>query len=798
MDKKDFTETDIRTKYITPAIKNAGWDIQRQIREEYFFTNGKIMVRGKTVKRGKRSKVDYILYYKPNLPLAIIEAKDNNQPVGAGMQQGIGYAEALEKAKKMDIPFVYTSNGDSFVEHDRTGLSSQIEKEISLDQFPSPENLYQRYLMANKITPEEEGIVTSDYYFDLEGRSPRYYQEVAINRTVKAIAKGQNRVLLVMATGTGKTYVAFQSIWRLWKSGLKKRILFLADRNILLDQAMINDFKHFGDKMTKVKGHNIDKSYEIYLSLYQGVTGTEEERNVYKQFSPDFFDLIVIDECHRGSAKADSAWREILEYFSSASQVGLTATPKETKDISNIDYFGKPIYTYSLKEGIEDGFLAPYKVVRVTIDRDVEGYRPEQGKLDKYGNELPDENYNVKDFDRTIVIDERIQIVAKKVTEFLKATDRFSKTIVFCVDIDHAVRMRQAFINENQDLFHENSKYIMRITGDNEIGKMQLDNFIDPESIYPVIVTTSKLLTTGVDAQTCKIIVLDSNIQSMTEFKQIIGRGTRIREDYGKSYFTILDFRNVTALFADKDFDGEPVQIYEPKEDEPINPPDDVIVDVEGGEITEEGKVITDYPEPPFDGGDITNKPKKYYVNNVEVRIINERVQYLGKDGKLITESLKDYTKKTILKDYQSLDDFLQKWHSQERKEAVIRELEDQGVIWEALQEEVGKDLDPLDMICDIVYGKPALTRSQRARNVRKNNYFDQYGEQAKKVLESLLAKYEDEGIAQIEDIKILNIDPFRQYGTPMEIINVFGGREQYLQAVSNLENQIYANYQTI
>src|SRR3989344_1606655 len=568
MRKAYLTEQDISTKFIIPAVTTAGWDLQTQIREQYYFTAGRIIVHGKTVKRGEGKRVDVILYYKNDLPLALIETKDPDHSVGDGMQQGLAYAEAL------DIPFVYSSNGKAFLEHDRTITKGKIENEISLESFPSTTELYERYKKAKNINERIGQIIDQDYYQEVGGKEPRYFQRVAINRAVEAVAKGQKRLLLVMATGTGKTYTAFQIIWRLWKSKTKKRILFLVDRNILANQTMMNDFRHFGDKMTKIENRTVDKSYEIYLALYQGITGLEENKNIFKQFSPDFFDLIIVDECHRGSARDNSMWREVLEYYKNAVQIGHTAAPKETKDISTQTYFGEPIYTYSLRQGIEDGFLAPYKVVRIIIDRDVEGYRPEEGKTDKYGYEVPDRIYNTKDFDRNIVIDDRTKLVAKKITQYLKETDRIQKAIVFCVDIDHAERMRQALTNENADLAAENRRYIVRITGDNEEGKKELDNFIDPESLYPVIATTSKLMTTGVDAQTCKLIVLDANISSMTEFKQIIGRGTRVREDYGKLYFAIIDFRSVTELFADPDFDGDPVVIYEPKEGEPIEPPE--------------------------------------------------------------------------------------------------------------------------------------------------------------------------------------------------------------------------------
>ncbi|MCX6732908.1 MAG: DEAD/DEAH box helicase family protein [Candidatus Roizmanbacteria bacterium] len=785
VDKKTLSERDICSKFITPSITGVGWNLQKQISEEVSFTSGRIIVKGKTVSRGKPKRADYILYYKSNLPIAVIEAKDNNHTVGDGMQQALEYAELL------DIPFVFSSNGDGYIEHDRTKKEGALEKELSLESFPSPEELYLRYKQWKGITDDTEKVVTSDYFYEYGGKQPRYYQQIAINRTVEAIAKGQNRILLVMATGTGKTYTAFQIIWRLWKNGAKKRILFLADRNVLLDQAKTNDFKHFGGKMTKVKHHQVDKSYEVYLALYQGVSGTEEDRNIYKQFSPDFFDMVIIDECHRGSAAADSAWREILEYYKSATHIGLTATPKETKEISNIDYFGTPVYTYSLKQGIEDGFLAPYKVIRITLDKDVEGWRPEEGKIDKYGNEIPDRVYDEKDFDRNLVIDERTSVVAKKVTEFLKEGNRYDKTIIFCVDIDHAERMRRALVNENADLVAKHSKYIMRITGDNEEGKAQLDSFIDPQVQLPVIVTTSKLLTTGIDAQTCKLIVLDTRINSLTEFKQIIGRGTRINEDYGKYFFTIMDFRKATELFADPNFDGEAVQIYEPKENDPITPPDDITEVDQKKDDEDETTVIYDPAGP--DNSMVKEPIRKYYVTGVNVQVINERVQYYGNDGKLITESLKDYTKKNVLKEYRSINDFLQKWTNSDKKQVIIEELLSQGVLLSELEQEIGRNLDPFDLICHVAFGKPPLTRKERADNVIKKNYFTKYEDKAKQVLEKLLQKYEDEGIEYIEDVEILKVPPLTEFGTPMEIINLFGGKDQYLAAIKGLEQQIYA-----
>lgn len=776
INKKKLSEEDIKMQYITPAIEKAGWNIKAQVRAEYGFTDGRIIVRGNLVARGKRKRADYILNYKPNIPIAIIEAKDNKKSMGAGMQQALEYGEIL------DIPFIYSSNGDGFIEHDNfTGK----ERRLNLEEFPSPNNLWERYRKEKGLQPHEEKIIKEDYFFDMSGKSPRYYQRIAINRTVEAIAKGQDRILLIMATGTGKTYTAFQIIYRLWKSKTKKRILFLADRNILVDQTMANDFKHFGDKMIKVNRKDVDKAHEIYLALYQSMTGTEDWQNIYKQFSPEFFDLVVIDECHRGSAKDNSAWREILEYFNSATQIGLTATPKETKDISTSTYFGDPVYTYSLKQGIDDGFLAPYKVVRIGLDKDLEGYRPEKGKLDKYGNLIEDRIYNVSDYDKNLILEKRTELVAQKVTEFLKKTDRYNKTIVFCVDIDHAERMRQALINENSDLVKENNKYIMRITGDNDEGKAQLDNFIDPESNYPTIVTTSKLMTTGVDAQTCKLIVLDNNINSMTEFKQIIGRGTRIKVEYGKQFFTILDFRGVTRLFADPEFDGDPVIIYEPEEGDDIVPPEENDNPDEGFE----GNGTTDGDE----GGEGETGKIRYVVNDVPVMVIKERVEYYDKDGKLVTESLKDYTKKNIRKEYANLNEFINRWNKEEKKTVIIGELKDRGVLLDAIREEVDKDLDDFDLILHLAFDQKPLTRKERADNVKKRNYFGKYRDIAKDVLEALLDKYMNEGISEIESMEILKLEPFTKIASPTKIIKAFGGRDKYLKTIKELENQIYA-----
>ena len=783
--KKDLSERDICTKYIAPAIQGAGWDIQTQVREEVYFTDGRIYVKGNLTARGKGKRADYILYYKPNIPIAIIEAKDNKHSVKSGIQQGLDYADIL------DIPNVYSSNGDGFYEHDKTRSNGTLEKEISLDEFPSPEELWKRYKKYKGIeTEEEERISSQDYFFDGSGMSPRYYQQIAINRSVEAISKGNNRILLTMATGTGKTYTAFQIIHRLWKSGAKKRILFLADRNALISQTKRGDFRHFKDKMTVIKNKKIDKSFEIYLALYQGLTNYDEDKDAFRKFSPDFFDLVVVDECHRGSAKDDSAWREILNYFNSATHIGLTATPKETETISSTEYFGDPIYTYSLKQGISDGFLAPYKVVRVSLNIDLEGWRPPVGFKDKNGKIVEDRIYNRTDFDRNIVVDERRKVVAQKITEYLKINGTpFDKTIVFCVDIEHAEGMRSALVNENAEHVQENNKYIMQITGDNQEGKRELDNFIDPAETYPVIATTSKLMTTGIDAQTCKLIVLDSNIGSMTEFKQIVGRGTRIKEEYGKTFFTILDFRSVTDKFADPDFDGEAERIKVVTEDEDFPNPED-----ENPPIDDDGnEVIIDEPPIIKPGGEPTPEPTiKIMVNGVNVAILNERVQYVDENGKLIMGSIKDYTKKMVKEQYHSLDEFLNKWNKADRKQVIIDELLEQGIVFDNFKEAINKEMDIFDLICHTAFDQPPLSRTERANNVKKRNYFTKYGDQAQKVLNALLDKYADEGIENIEDMKILQVNPFDEIGSPVEIVKMFGGKKNYLEALNELEHEIY------
>ncbi|MDO8937721.1 MAG: DEAD/DEAH box helicase family protein [Methylicorpusculum sp.] len=798
MDKFQLSERDICTKYITPAIQQAGWQ-QQQFREEVKLTDGRVMVRGKLAARiknpeakGGPKRADFVLYARPNVPIAVVEAKQAKFSIGHGMQQALAYAEML------DAPFAISSNGDGFLLHDRTGLTQPVERELQLSEFPSLDDLWPLYQQWKGLAaPEAIKLVEQPFHTDGSGKEPRYYQRVAINRAIEAVAKGQQRVLLVMATGTGKTYTAFQIIWRLWKAKSKKRILFLADRNILVDQTMQQDFAPFGEVMHKVTNREIKKNYEIYLALYQAVTGKEEWKQIYRQFPADFFDLVVIDECHRGSAAEDSAWREVLAYFNSATHLGLTATPKETKDISNITYFGDPVYTYSLRQGIEDGFLAPYKVIRIATDVDAVGYTPEKGKIDKLGQAVEQRQYNTKDFDRNLVLEKRTQLVASKVWEYLKATDPFAKTIVFCDDQDHAERMRQALVNLIPAA-KNNRRYVMRITGDDNEGKAQLSYFIDNDEPYPVIATTSKLLTTGVDSKTCKLIALDQTINSMTEFKQIIGRGTRLREDYNKLYFTIMDFKGATRLFADPDFDGEPVVIYEPKPDEPVVPP----------EVTEPNNV--NEPQQPYqpeteNGGDGEDNiggresRTKIVIDDVDVHIAVELIQYLDADGRLITEAyrvhLKDQIRKTLQAEFGNLNDFLKRWNSADRKQAVIDELADHGIPLDVLQQAVanGAQLDAFDLVAHVAFDQKPLTRRERANQVKKRDVFGKYGEQARQVLEALLEKFADHGVQDIEDAKILELPPFDQFGSKTQIRRgIFGGAEQFSQALHELEQALY------
>jgi type I restriction enzyme R subunit len=803
MNKKDLSERDICTKFITPAITAAGWQ-SHQFREEVKLTKGRVIVRGQIATRienpdakGGPKRADYVFYGLPNLPLAVLEAKRNIFEVGHGMQQALAYAEML------DAPFAISSNGDGFLIHDRTGITQPVSWEVALDHFPTYDELWAIYTQWKQLTkPEELNLIAQPYHADSTDKEAHYYQKVAINRAIYEIAKGTPRLLLVMATGTGKTYTAFQIIWRLWKAKKKKRILFLADRNILVDQTIQQDFAPFGENMHKITNREVKKNYEIYLCLYQAVTGKEEWKQIYKQFPADFFDLIVIDECHRGSADEDSAWRDILDYFTAATHIGLTATPTETKDVSNELYFGKPIFTYSLRQGISDGFLAPYKVIRVVPDVDALGYTPERGKIDKLGQVVEQRQYNTKDYDRNLILTKRTEFVAKRVWEYLQATDPMSKTIVFCDDQPHAERMRQELVKLIPEAA-SNRRYVVRITGDDTEGKAQLSYFIDNDEPYPVIATTSKLLATGVDAKTCKLIVLDQNIESMTQFKQIIGRGTRIREDYGKLYFTIMDFKGATRLFQDKKFDGDPVMIYEPKPDEPILPPDG---ENDAGATTETPTAREDQEnsgtnddEGTDTGGGNTGGRTRYFIDDVAVGSGVERSQYLDENGKLITDDyrvfLKDEIKKTLRRQFTSLDDFLLRWNDAERKQAVIDELKEHGIPLTILSQAVphGEELDAFDLVAHIAFDQKPLTRKERANNVKKRNYFAKYGEQARAVLEALLEKYADHGITDLEDPAILELPPFSELGSKTQIRRgIFGSNEAYSKAITELEHALY------
>lgn len=769
---KDLTEEDIKLRFITPSLQKSEWDIQSQIRCEYYYTDGKINVRENVASRGKGKKVDYLLSYRSNMPIAIVEAKDNKVTVSHGIQQAIGYAVDL------DIPFAYSSNGSGFYEHDRiTGK----EREIKLDEFPTPEELWNRYKVEKSLTEEEAKIITQPYYYMSAFKTPRYYQRIAINKTVEAIAKGQKRILLVMATGTGKTFTAFQIIHRLYSSGAKKKILYLADRNILIDQTMQNDFKPFQKVMTKIENRKMDSSYEIYMSLYHQLRSNEQE--VYKQFKPDFFDLIIVDECHRSSARDDSNWHEILDYFSSATQIGMTATPKETNDISNIAYFGEPIYTYSLKDGIEDGFLAPYKVIKVGLDKDLEGYRPEKGKLDEDGYEVEDKEYTVHDFDRKIVIDERTKVVAKRITEYLKATDRYARTIVFCVDTEHALRMRDALANENSDMMKVNPSYVVRITSNDDYGKTKLDDFIDSNTTYPVIATTSKLLSTGVDTKTVKLIVLDEEIQSMTEFKQIIGRGTRLLPNKGKEFFTIMDFRNNSEKFADPAFNG----------------PAESIINIDGGDL-DDVKSPKEYgidkikPELPINGAVDQEGFKKVYIKGVNVSILNETIKYYDADGKLITESIMEYSKKNLKRLYENHDGFEQEWFRADSKKEFLEHLMSEGVMVDAVFDKVNdNNIDIFDILSNMAYDEKALTKEDRIEKVEVSSLLNEYNDKQKNVIDELLNVYKSKNVVELENIKLLEIKNFNKFGGLVPIINLFGGKDKYLGMISKLENLLYS-----
>lgn len=770
--KKDLTEEDIKLKYITPALQKADWDIKSQIRCEYYYTAGKINVRENIAQRSKGKKVDYLLSYKSNLPIAIVEAKDNKVTVSHGIQQAMDYANDL------DIPFAYSSNGDGFYEHN---MITGEEKEIGINEFPTPKELWQRYLKEKNIDEEQEKLITEPYYFLDINKTPRYYQRVAINKTIEAISKGRKRLLLVMATGTGKTFTAFQIIHRLHKTKFCKKILYLADRNILIDQTMQNDFKPFQKVMTKIEHRDMDSSYEIYMSLYHQMKS--QDKDIYKQFTKDFFDLIIVDECHRSSARDDSNWHEILTYFDDAIQIGMTATPKETEDVSNINYFGEPIYTYSLKQGIEDGFLAPYKVVKVGIDRDLEGYRPEKGKLDEEGYEVEDREYTISDYDRTIVIDERTKVVAKRITEFLKATDRMAKTIVFCVDTEHALRMRNALVNENTDMVKINPNYVVRITGNDDIGKRQLENFTDANTDYPVIATTSKLLSTGVDTKTVKLIVLDEEIASMTEFKQIIGRGTRLLPNKGKEYFTIMDFRNNSEKFADPSFNG----------------PAEMVLSVEGGNGD---KVVlpVDYgvpepkPEKPISGHILDGESKKVYIKGVDVSIIKETVKYYDADGKLITESIAEYSKKQLKRLYKNHDGFVQSWFRAESKQEFLDYLSSEGVMVDALLEQLNDtNVDEFDLLSNVAYDTDFVSKEDRIQKVIESEEMNAYTEKQKEVVDELLNTYRNNGVTELENIKTLNVKNFNKFGGLVQIVNnIFGGKEKYNNMINMIETKLY------
>ena len=779
--KKDMSEEDIKLNFITPALLSRGWKDKITMETKVQFTDGKVNIKGNLVSRDPAKKADYILYINANNPIAIVEAKDNNHSVSFGLQQAKTYAEM------MDIPFAYSSNGDAFYEHDYlTGL----EREIALDQFPTYDELYARFKAESNggtgLTPEEEAIINQPYYSSASTYAPRYYQRIAINRTLDIIAKGRDRVLLVMATGTGKTYTAFQIVYRLLKAGLKKKILYLADRNILVDQSIQQDFSPLEKTIHKINFAKDDPStitsHEVYFSLYQQLTDREDETDeddtisrLTSLFSPSFFDLVIVDECHRGSAKKDSNWRKILEYFSSATQIGMTATPKETKYISNIDYFGEPIYTYSLREGIDDGFLAPFRVINITTDIG-DGWRPYLDQRDIYGNVIEDRIYNNSDYDYNIVIEDRINQVALEITNYLRSTDRMAKTIVFCATEEHAERMRIALSNLNSDMVKENPDYVVRITGSDVYGRSKLDYFISVAAKYPVIATTSKLLSTGADCKMTKLIVIDQMINSMTEFKQIIGRGTRLRWKDNKKYFTIMDFRGVSRLFSDPDWDGkiEQDENYDPNYEGPV--------------------VLVDPPTyPPVDPPGI--EPKPYVdVNGCEVNIINKTVSIYDTNGKLLRqESIIDYTKTNILGTYASLDNFIAQWTAEEKKEKIQELFRERGIDLESLKADQGmSDVDDYDFICHVAFDKKPLTRRERANNVKKRDFLSKYGGAAREVLEALLEKYMNEGICEIESMDVLKLDPLKQFGAPSKIVGFFGGKAGYLEAIKELEKEIY------
>ena len=767
--KKSMTEEDIKLQYITPAVTSK-WSIGK-ITMETQITDGKINLKGNFVFREKPKRADYLLYLSANNPIAVIEAKDNNHSISHGLQQ------AMEYAKMLDLPFAFSSNGDGFAEHD---FLTGTEREFGLDEFPTEAELIARYKKESGLTSAQEIAIDQPYYTSQNTYPPRYYQRIAINRTIDAIARGQQRLLLVMATGTGKTYTAFQIVYRLLKSGMKRKVLYLADRNILVDQSILQDFAPLEKTIHKINVAKDDPStitsHEVYFSLYQQLVGDDDKEHFSELFQPDFFDLIIVDECHRGSAKEESRWRRILEYFQSATQIGMTATPKETKYISNLHYFGEPVYTYSLKEGIEDGFLAPFKVINVMTDIG-DGWRPRKGQRDIYGNEIPDRIYTNSDYDYNIIIEDRIQQVAAEITRYLKSTDRMAKTIVFCATEDAAERMRVALVNLNADMVKQNPDYVVRITGSDEYGKKKLSYFISVSAQYPVIATTSKLLSTGADCKMTKLIVLDEMIGSMTEFKQIIGRGTRLREQDGKTHFVVMDFRNVTRLFADPEWDG-PIEMdpgFGTGGTTPATPPDGA-------------------GDPP--GGDPPPQSPKPIVdrNGCKVEIIHKTVSVYDANGKLLRqESVVDYTKENIRGEYASLDNFIRQWSAQEKKEQIRDLLRERGIDLELLKADQGMaDVDDFDFICHVAFDKKPLTRKERANNVKKRDFFSKYSGVAREVLEALLDKYMNTGIYEIEKTEILKLDPFLKLGKPAKIAGYFGGKQGYLKAVQELEQAIY------
>lgn len=786
-----MNEEETRNRRIRPAILRSGWsDIQ--IREEYPYSLGRIHVSGKRWKRSEKKKVDFLLEYRPGAPLALVEAKHIQKPLGDGMQQALNYAEEL------NVPFVFSSNGEGFLFHDKTGLSGSTEQILSLDQFPSPEELHSRFVAWKQNDGIPTSVLTTEFQNEDPLKSERYYQRIAVDKAVETFAKGERRLLLVMATGTGKTRVASQVIWRLKKLGFVRRILFLADRNVLVDQAKGNDFSHFGSSITKITRQSFARTgdlmaHEVFVGIYQALTGPTEQDKLFRNLPADFFDLIVIDECHRGAASLDSEWHEVLDYFSGAAHLGLTATPKETTDVSTSHYFGDALYTYSLKQGINDGFLAPYKVLRVLLDNDVAGWRPEPDTVDDKGNAVEDRVYELKDVNKLVIFPQRDLLVARKVIDYLDAIDDpYAKTIVFCRTVEHASRMRTALINVLGTRAQESTKYVMRITGDDEEGKMQIDTFTHPDERFPAIATTSQLLSTGVDTQTVKLVVLDKPIESMTEFKQIIGRGTRVREDKGKTWFTVMDFQGATKKFADPEFDGPAERVFEVGENGPsiadeINQKDPASEPLEIKEIEDElvDVLIDTY------GPDIKDRPPVYTITNVAYAVVKEQVQYLGADGKLITESLTDFTRKNILNRYPTLENFFTAWQSAARRQAIIDELDKSGIPLEELQKQIGAEFDLFDLIMHVAYDKKMMKKHERAEALRRSNYLNKWNGKAREVVDALLEKYADVGFIALDELETVKTPPVSNLGLPTEVLEWFGGREEFSKTLDELADQL-------